>query len=101
MLNFGQVVLRGQSTPQTFTLTNMGDQTVYWRAHYEQQGSAPGGFAIQGGRSPNQLAPGASCVASVVFQPLATGPDHALAYYVNNGSPTNPLKIQLSETGVQ
>jgi hypothetical protein len=96
---YGNVALGSQAS-QTFTLTNSGDAPLQIQALFMIAGS-PQVFPISGdGCSRQQLAPGASCQATVGFIPIATGGKDASLFLITNASDIGVTAVGLSGTGV-
>jgi len=91
---FASQVLFTQSAPKTLTFRNNGTLPVSVVA---LSSSNPAEFPLLGS-SCGVVAAGATCTASVAFDPSASGARAATLTIANDGT-TNPLSVQLSGTG--
>jgi cytochrome c553 len=91
---FASQVLFTQSSPKTLTFRNSGTLPVSVIA---LSSSNPAEFPLLGS-SCGVVAAGATCTASVAFNPSASGSRAATLTIANDGA-TNPLSVQLSGTG--
>jgi len=95
--NYGDQLTGGQSTPETFTLTNNTAATVSGIAVGFASSATPVDFT-QTNSCNGMLAEGASCAINVIFSPHATGQRNA-TLYVTDSDPTSPQTASLSGTG--
>jgi phospholipase C len=92
-LTFGNVPVGQVSAPQTITMTNTGTTSSILVSSVQTIGE----FA-QTNNCPSELAPGASCQASVTFNPTSSGVlEGDLNFNDNDGS--SPQELGLTGTG--
>jgi hypothetical protein len=94
-VDFGSQALGTTSAPQTITITDTGTAPVFFNST-QQQG-------LDFNRTADecvgvQIAPGAACTITVVFQPTVTGPRSATITVVDNAA-DSPQTITLTGTG--
>jgi hypothetical protein len=94
-VDFGSQELGTTSAPQTITITDTGTAPVFFNGT-QQQG-------LDFNRTADecvgiQIAPGASCTITVVFQPAVTGPRSSTITVIDNAA-TSPQTITLTGTG--
>lgn len=94
VLNFGSETL-GQSTVQTLMLTNSGSAPIL-----NLVATATGDYAVITGCPTSTLAPGATCVLTIAFSPIATGFRNGVLT-ISSNDPKSPATVLLNGTGVQ
>jgi hypothetical protein len=96
-LNFGTQPQGTASAEQDLTVTNNGSATLIVGGVL-LSGSNPGDYLIDNHQCLGGVAPGASCVIGVRFDPQAAGASSATMTVVTN-APTAPVVVSLSGTG--
>ncbi|MHB1021474.1 MAG: choice-of-anchor D domain-containing protein [Acidobacteriaceae bacterium] len=94
VLNFGSETL-GQSTIQTLTLTNSGTAPIL-----NLVATTTGDYTVTTGCATSTLAPGATCVLTIVFTPTTTGFRSGILT-ISSNDPKSPATVLLNGTGVQ
>jgi hypothetical protein len=98
-LNFGSQKVGSQSQPQTVTATNVGASAVTF-FNVAVSGRQSPSFSEASDCTAQALQPGASCTATVTFNPTATGTLSAnLFFTLKNQGAANPQPVTLTGTG--
>lgn len=96
-LSFGAVLVGG-SSQQTVTLTNAGETPLLLH-NVTIAGPDPLGFSVVGGVGELSLAKGESQPLTVLFAPLAAGPQRAVLR-IESSDPDGPLDVDLTGAGL-
>jgi len=98
--NFGNINLGSSSSPQIFTVSNIGSANLVIGT-ISITGTNASQFSKQNDICSGQtLAPSSSCTINVVFSPTSTGSKSASLSILSNDPDTPTLNVPLSGTGV-
>ncbi len=99
--NFGEKLIKGASTPLTFTIENLGTGSLALTGTpYVIGGGANAGDLVVSGPSTDTIASLSSTTFTVDFVPTATGPRTATITIPNTDSDEGPYVINLIAAGV-
>jgi hypothetical protein len=98
-LNFGSQKVGTESEPQVVTATNVGTAAVTFRS-VVVAGTEKTDFPVTSSCTSQAVQPGASCTASITFDPTKTGTRSASVNFNQQNQPSaNPQPVALSGMG--